>query len=230
MSILVVVAHPDDEVLGCGGTMATLAAAGVPVRTCILCAEADARQGRPEVEELHADLLKAQAILGAGEPILGSFPNIQFNAVPHLALVRFIEDAMRKAAGTVLFTHHPGDVNDDHRQVARAVEAAARLSQRGAEVPPLEALYFMEVASATDWSFRGGSPPFTPDTYFEIGKEGLRRKLEALAAYRGVMRAAPHPRSAEVLRAWAVARGAQAGMRSAEAFVTAFRRLSAGNL
>lgn len=225
MSVLVVVAHPDDEVLGCGGTMAALAAAGVPVRSCILCAGADARQGRPAAPELLADLLAAQAALGVGEPILGDFPNIRFNTVPHLDLVRFVEDALRQSAATTLFTHHPGDLNDDHRQTSLAAQAAARLGQRGGEAPPLSGLYFMEVASSTDWAFRGGGPPFSPDAFFEIGEAGLARKLQALAAYRGVAREFPHPRSAEAIRGGAAARGAQAGMRYAEAFATAFRRL-----
>jgi LmbE family N-acetylglucosaminyl deacetylase len=225
MSVLVVVAHPDDEVLGCGGTMAALAAAGVAVRCCVLCSGADARQGRPAAPELAADLAAAQAILGAGEPVLGDFPNIRFNTVPHLDLVQFVEEALRETAATTLFTHHPGDLNDDHRHTSLAVQAAARLAQRGGAASPLAGLYFMEVASSTDWAFRGGGPPFAPDAFLEIGEAGLAKKIAALAAYRGVARDFPHPRSAEAIRGAAAARGAQDGLSYAEAFETAFRRL-----
>ena len=87
MSVLIVVAHPDDEVLGCGATAALLAARGRSVRSCILSGQAGARRERPELEELHADMHRAQEVLGMGEPVLGDFPNIKLNTVAPLELV-----------------------------------------------------------------------------------------------------------------------------------------------
>lgn len=224
MSVLIVVAHPDDEVLGVGATAAALAARGFSVHACMLSGKADARRNRPDVPELQADVYHAQDILGVGEPILGDFPNIRFNTVPHLELVQFIEAAIVETQANVIFTHHPHDLNNDHLHTSLACQAAARLFQRREDAPRLQALYFMEILSSTDWSFPGSQHPFRADTFFPI-EDTLERKIEALRAYRGVMRNFPHPRSEEILRSLAAYRGGQAGVRYAEAFQTAFRLL-----
>jgi len=224
MPVLVVVSHPDDEVLGCGATAAALAARGVEVYSCILSGEVNARRHRPEVPELIEDTHTAQDLLGLKPPIMGGFPNIEFNATPHLKLVQFIEEAIQQTRADVIFTHHPYDLNNDHYHTSLACQAASRLFQRRADAPRLKALYFMEVPSATDWSFPGRGE-FRPDTFFEV-EHTLDKKIEALSAYRGVMREFPHPRSPEILRGLAAVRGGQSGLRYAEAFQTAFRALS----
>jgi LmbE family N-acetylglucosaminyl deacetylase len=224
VSVLVVVAHPDDEVLGVGGTASVLANRGVAVRSCILSGKVKARQNRPDLHDLNDDVWRAQEILGLGEPILGEFPNIRFNTVPHLELVQFIEAAIEEAGANVIFTHHPGDLNNDHLHTSRACQAAARLYQRRSGVPRLKGLYFMEILSSTDWAFPKANSQFLADTFFPI-EDALDVKLEALDAYRGVMREFPHPRSEEILRGLAAYRGGQAGMEYAEAFQTAFHVL-----
>lgn len=222
LSVLIVVAHPDDEVLGCGGTAARLAAQNIPVRSCILSGEVKARQYRPEDQALIDDLKEAQRRLGMQEPIIGQFPNIKFNTEPHLHLVQFIEAAIHETKATLLFTHHPHDLNNDHLHTSQACQAAARLFQRGNQAPRLRGLYYMEIQSSTDWAFAGPQQPFIPDTYVELGEEFLDCKIDALRAYRGVMRPYPHPRSEEVIRGLAACRGGEAGMHFAEAFQTAF--------
>lgn len=226
MPVLIVVAHPDDEVLGCAGTAAKLAAHGCEVRACILSSNAEARQNRPETQEFMEDMKNAQLMLGLKEPILGNFPNIQFNTVPHLKLVQFIEQALDQTKADLVFTHHPDDLNNDHVQTSQACQAAARLFQRRPEIPRLRGLYFIEILSSTDWAFPASSGQFMADTFFEIGEEYLERKIKALRAYRGVMRDFPHPRSDNVLRSLAAYRGGQAGMKYAEAFQTAYHSLS----
>jgi len=223
MSVLIVVSHPDDEVLGCGATAVWMALQGIEVTSCILCGEADIRHQRPELEALQQDTQQAQRILGLQPPILGDFPNISFNTVPHVRMVQFIEAAIAKTRAQVIFTHFPGDMNDDHRHTSTACQAAARLFQRRKGFPPLSALYYMEVLSSTDWAFPANGQPFTPDTFFPAA-ETLDRKIAALEAYRGVMRDFPHPRSHEALRGLAAYRGGQSGLVYAEAFRTAFRR------
>lgn len=222
--VLVVVAHPDDEALGFGATGARLADTGVPVRCCFLSGQVTARAQRPADEDLQRDTTVAQQILGFGEPMFGPFPNIQMNSVPHIELVQFIEQSMRDQQADTVVTHHPHDINDDHRQVALAAMAAARLHQRQSDaVPALSQLLHMEILSSTEWQFPSHNSPFNPDTYVEMGAGYLDRKIQALEAYRGVMRPYPHPRSRDAINAQAVIRGAESGLDRAEAFVTGFR-------
>lgn len=220
---LVVVSHPDDEVLGFGGTGAKLALEGEVVQPIILCGEVRERSCRPEITDLYCDMIAANRTLGFATPLLGGFPNIKMNTVDHLEIVKFVEKHIVMFQPARIFTHHPGDLNDDHVQTAKACLAAARLFQRQSDVIPLEALYFMEILSSTDWSFPGGNSSFMADTFSNIS-ETLDLKLLALSKYRNVMRPAPHPRSVEVLKGHAAYRGGQCCYQYAEAFQTAFRR------
>ena len=220
---LVVVAHPDDEILGFGATGAMLAARGEIVQPVILCGNVDARTHRPSDQELFDDMLAANRCVGFREPRLGQFPNIRMNTVDHIEIVQFIELQIAEFRPQRIFTHHPADLNDDHRQIARGCMAAARLFQRRGDIPPLEMLALMEIPSATDWSFPSAErDPFRADTFIAIGAF-LDRKIDALGCYRNVMRPYPHPRSEEALRALATVRGAQSGLGLAEAFQTVFR-------
>ena len=223
-TILVVVAHPDDEILGFGAAGSTVTARGDVVQPVILCGDVDVRTLKPSSEELYADILNANRTVGFAEPVLGDFPNIRMNTVPHVEIVQFIEKQIERFQPNRIFTHHPGDLNDDHVQVSKACQAAARLFQRRFDVKPIEELYFMEILSSTDWSFAAGSNGFQPNTYVEIQEQGVQRKINALGCYRRVMRDFPHPRSAQVLKGLAAYRGAQAGYEYAEAFQLVFKR------
>lgn len=224
MTYLIVVAHPDDEVLGAGATMYKLAQEGHSVNVCILSGEVNARTHRPSTDELHEDVNTSMNILGVERVIKGDFPNIEFNTVPHLKLVQFIEKAIIETNAKVIFTHHPADLNNDHLHTSLACQAAVRLSQRRTDVTPLKELLFMEVLSATEWALNKGMNHFSPNTYVEVGEASVDKKIEALSRYRGVMRDYPHPRSNEALKGLAAYRGGQAGMVYAEAFESVFRR------
>lgn len=224
MRNLVVVAHPDDEILGFGATGAKLAKEGDIVQSIILCGSVDARTSRPTDAQLFADTVAANRRAGFSEPVLGSFPNIRMNSVPHLDLVRFIEEQIELFAPDRIFTHHGGDLNDDHLQVSRACLAAARLFQRREDIKAPHALYAMEIPSSTDWAFPAVSAPFAPSVYVGVEPAELETKIQSLGCYRKVMRECPHPRSREGLSALATYRGGQAGYCYAEAFQLIFQR------
>jgi N-acetylglucosamine malate deacetylase 1 len=224
MTYLVVVAHPDDEVLGAGGTMYKLAKEGHSVNVCILSSNVNARNYRPSIEELNEDVTNAMSVLKVDKTLTGNFPNIEFNMVPHLHLVQFIEKAIIETNAEVVFTHHPADLNNDHLHTSLACQAAVRLFQRRKDVLPLKELLFMEVPSSTEWGLNRTMNQFTPNTFFEVGESGIDKKIKALSKYRGVMRDYPHPRSGEAIKGLAAYRGGQSGMNYAEAFESVFRR------
>lgn len=218
---LVVVAHPDDEVLGMGGTGAKLTRRGETVQPVMLCGRAEARARRPEDDDFFVDIATAMDIVGFDEPVLGNFPNIKLNTVAHLDLVQFIEEQIIRFAPLRIFTHHVSDANDDHRQLARACLVAARISHRRDDVAAVESIHLMETPSATDWTYHGHSEPFRPNEYVEIGHT-LDLKLQSCAAYRNVMRPFPHSRSEEVIRGLAAVRGGECGLGYAEAFQSVY--------
>lgn len=222
---LFVVAHPDDEVLGAGATIYKLTRAGALVNVCILCGDAEARSHRPEIEELREDMYRSMKTLGVRDIYPGEFLDSRLNIASHLEVVQYIESAIIDSGAQRIVTHHPNDLHNDHRLASLACQEAARLSMRQiVDTPPLESLSYMEVPSSTDWALNSASGWFEPDTFVEVGEEGVDKKVEALSQYRDVMRRFPHPRCEQIIKGLAAYRGGQAGCEYAEAFETAFRR------
>lgn len=220
---LLIVAHPDDEILGFGATGAKLVKKGEIVQPVILSANVNARTMRPSDEQLFGDMHKANNLLGFENPVLGEFPNIRMNNVDHLELVQFIERQILEYKPQRIFTHHPSDLNDDHCQISRACMTASRYYQRRDDIPPLHSFHFMEIQSATDWSYETGRCGFSPNLFIEIENE-MKLKIEALNCYRNVMREYPHSRSVEAIQGLAAYRGGQSGQKYSEAFQTIFQR------
>lgn len=223
MKYLLVVAHPDDEVLGAGASMFRWSREGHQIDVAIMCTEAKARAFRPEDKELDEDLNASSDFLGIHRKFEATFPNIEMNTVPHLKLVQFIESAIRESEPDIIITHHPADTNNDHLQTSMACQEAVRLFQRRPEVKRVRELWYMEVPSCTEWKINSAMVSFNPNCYVEVGKEGVDAKVKALSMYRGVMRPYPHPRSAEFIEGLAAYRGGQWGLIYAEAFEVVMR-------
>ena len=223
MKYLLVVAHPDDEVLGAGASMWKWGKNGDTVDVAIMWTEAKARAFRPDDKELEDDTHNAIKSLGVNNIYEATFPNIEMNTVPHLKLVQFIESAIKESEPDIVITHHPADTNNDHMQTSMACQEAVRLFQRRPEVKRVKEFWYMEVPSCTEWKINNSMNTFNPNTFVEVGKEGVDAKIQALSMYRGVMRPYPHPRSAEYITGLAAMRGGQWGCNYAESFETVLR-------
>lgn len=222
MRYLVVAAHPDDEVLGAGATIAKLTAEGNPVAVAIMVSRAAARAKLSDT--LSEDEAAALKVLGVERTFHADFPNIRMNTVPHLELVQFIEQCITEFSADAIITHHPADTNNDHVMTAHAAIAACRLFQRRPNIPKLQRMMYMEVPSSTEWALDSSASRFQPNFFTEIGESGLAKKLEALAKYKGVILPFPHPRSVEAIRGLAAYRGGQSGCEFAEAFEIVYER------
>jgi LmbE family N-acetylglucosaminyl deacetylase len=217
--ILVVAAHPDDEVLGCGGTIARLAAEGAYVAIAVLgegitSRYEDRAAAEPELlVQLRHDAERAGELLGAADVSLHDLPDNRFDTVPLLDVVKLVEELVDRFEPETVYTHHGGDLNVDHGVVHRAVLTATRPVQ-GNRVRRILAY---EVPSSTDWAFQQFEPQFRPTSFVDVTTT-LERKAEAMRAYRSEARPYPHPRSEQALAALARRRGAAAGFEAAEAF------------
>ena len=215
--ILVIAAHPDDEVLGCGGAIYKHASNDDDVRVLILsdgvgarfsgpskAAEAQCRQKIAEMEKAHA-ILKVVATTYATVA-----PDNQFDTVPMLKIVKEIRAVIERIEPAIVYTHHCGDLNIDHRIVGEATLVATRplLEQSYA----VGEVYAYEVPEATALAFRHD---FRPNTYVSID---VKKKVEALQEYDSERRSVPHPRSVDSVWAVAQVRGSEAGFLFAEAF------------
>lgn len=216
MRILVVAAHPDDETLGAGGTMAWHAARGDQVWVCILT---DGVTSRHNEVELQAECARrACDTLGVKRLVLVGLPDQRLDTHCQLDVITPIESCIEEFEPEVVLTHFPGDVNEDHRIVSRATMVATR-PLAGSSVRRVGAF---EVPSSTDWAPPVPGSVFTPNLFVDI-TETLDTKLAAMNNYADAhfneMRDFPHPRSVEGLTAYARRHGAISGMLAAEPFM-----------
>jgi LmbE family N-acetylglucosaminyl deacetylase len=218
MNILAIAAHPDDEILGCGATLARLRQEGHRVFSVILCASADARVDRPHDLPRYAS--EAARMIGIEETMTFDFANIRFNTVPHIEMVQAIESAIDHFRPEWVFTLHPSDLNIDHRVCYEAAMAAIMLPQRMSRDMPaamIRKVFLCEVLSSTDWA-APTELAFQPNAFVDVGST-FERKIAALDHFKGAMKPFPHSRSLENVRHLAHLRGAKAGLELAEAFV-----------
>jgi len=215
--ILVIAAHPDDEVLGCGATIKRFTMEGERVHIFWLGNGLAARGAiDPEEEEM---LKQAQGnvcrLLGAF-PILDSeehnvLPDNKFDSIPLLDIVKRIEAVIEAIQPEIIFTHSSKDLNVDHRMVAYATITATRPCSCN-----VREIYQYEVPSSTEWAY-GSHGDFRPNHYIDVHGT-INSKLTAMALYDTEVREEPHPRSLNNLEALAIVRGSECGFKSAEAF------------
>lgn len=218
-TVLVVAAHPDDEVLGCGGTIAAHAAAGDRVSVLILGEGVTSRKGlKPReaakaVKALQESAVKAAYVLGAQEAALAGLPDNRFDSVDLLDIVHLVEQFKNRVKPDIVYTHHHGDLNIDHRLTHQAVLTACR------PLPgeTVREIYAFEILSATEWQAPHPGLSFHPNHFVDIS-DMLPRKLAAMEVYKPEVRSWPHPRSLEGIVTQAHGRGIQIGREAAEAF------------
>jgi LmbE family N-acetylglucosaminyl deacetylase len=219
--ILVVAAHPDDEVLGCGGTIAKHTKNGDEVHILIIAEGITSRDAIRDAQARSSDLSilrklahQAKEILGASSLTFEDFPDNRLDSIDRIEIVKKIEFNIHKHNPEIVYSHHAGDLNIDHRIVHDAVAVACR------PLPGVSTrtVLFFEVPSSTEWQLCGRLSPFSPNWFIDI-KQTIDIKMKALECYRSELRPWPHPRSLDAIRYLAYWRGASVGVECAEAFM-----------
>ena len=215
--MLVVAAHPDDDVLGCGGAMARHARDGERVAVMFLSDGVTSRPGRDVPAELgrrRDAAQRAAGILGVDEVTFGELPDNRMDTVALLDIVRAVEERLDAVRPSIVYTHSPIDLNIDHRLTHEAVMTACRPQGKH----PVRTVLSFQVPSSTHWRSPSSSEAFTPNWFVDIS-DVVETRLEALRAYIEELRPWPHPRAIEAIEALARWHGAGIGVDAAEAFV-----------
>lgn len=219
MNTLVVVAHPDDEVLGCGGTIARLSQYGDNIFIAILGEGITSRYDQRAsaaidlIEILHDQSRQVANMIGAQDVFFYSLPDNRFDILPLLDIIKIIENLIANLRPEVIFTHHSGDLNIDHVITHRAVLTATRPVQQQS----VKDIYAFEIPSSTEWTFHQFTPVFKPNVFINI-TDTLQLKINAMAQYESEASVFPHPRSSEALNSIARRWGSVVGCPAAEAF------------
>ena len=221
--ILVVVAHPDDELLGLGATIHRLVKRhGCEARAIILGEGLTARSITRDTERWAADLVthrnniaRAAAVIGYESTGIYNFADNRFDSVDLLDIIKVIEQEKETFQPTLIFTHHGGDTNIDHRRTFEAVITACR------PLPdePARTILSCETPSSTEWQAASYPHPFLPNFFLSVTEEDVAAKIEGMQAYEFEKRFYPHPRSPEALRLLAQRWGVVTGQPLAEAFM-----------
>jgi LmbE family N-acetylglucosaminyl deacetylase len=220
--ILIVAAHPDDELLGLGATMHKLIKSkSVETRVIILgegitsrSDKRDEKMWKKELEIHHKNIEDARLAIGYGEVKTHNLPDNRFDTVPLLDIIKIVEKEKENFKPDVIFTHHSGDLNIDHQRTFAAALTAAR-PMAGETV---QTIITFETPSATEWNSYSDSNQFSPNLFFEVSEEDINAKIRGMESYQFEKREYPHPRSPEALKYRARYWGLTVGVAYAEAF------------
>ena len=211
---LIVAPHPDDEVLGCGGTIARLADSGQEVHVAVVTRGYEPAFPEAMVEQVRAELVEAHKILGVAQCHFLDLPAAALDTLPGSQLNAAIGGLVRDIAPETLFLPFLGDIHVDHQLVFIAGLVAAR--PRGPEAP--RRVYAYETLSETNWAAPGLTETFAPNVYFDIS-DTIERKLRAFARFESQVKPFPDERSLKTIEALATVRGSTVYLPAAEAFM-----------
>lgn len=211
-SVCVVVAHPDDEVLGFGASIASHVERGDKVHILILATGLASRGPvlDEQIMQLEEEAKAAASVLGAHSVEFGRFPDNAMDTVSLLSVVQAVETFFACWEPDVIYTHHHGDINIDHEIVQRAVLTARRPLPGQKEI----AIFAGEVLSSSEYG--ASRNQLRPDVYRGVAQKHIEKKMSALMCYKGELREWPHPRSPEAIQYLARNRGAECGREFAE--------------
>jgi N-acetylglucosamine malate deacetylase 1 len=209
-NVLAIAAHPDDEVLGCGGTLALHVDNGDSVTAVIVCEWESPRYGEGGVSQ-ESHIRCAAEKLGVSDVRLLRFPDQRLDTMTLIDIISPLEKIVAEVKPRTVYCQYGGDVNRDHELLFKAAMVATRPTEDF-----IGAVYAFDTASSTEWAYPRS---FVPDTWTDISST-LERKLEAMACYVGEVRAFPHPRSLDALRHKAASLGSQCCLAAAEVFMT----------
>jgi len=211
--VLVIAAHPDDELLGCGGTVALHVQHGDVVCSLIVC-EGESLRGVQQASEYQHHAEAAAEVLGVNKVEMLRLPDQKLDTLTLTEVITPIEKVVDEFKPEVIYCQFGGDINRDHQLLFEAVLVATRPT-----LPFIEAVYAFDTASSTEWAY---PRTFIPDTWVDISST-LQTKLTAMSCYKTELRDYPHPRSLKGLEYKAHAWGNQACMDAAEVFMTVRR-------
>ncbi len=216
-NILVVASHPDDEILGCGGTLYNLKKRGAKISALFL-SDGESSRKHPNINKLidnrKRQAIKAAKIIGIKKITFGNFPDNSMDSVPILKIIQFIEKEIKTIKPDTIFTHFDHDLNVDHQITSKAVITACRPIKN----QTVKSILFFEILSSSEWNISAKNKNFKPNYFVDI-KKSIKFKLKALKCYKREMRKWPHPRSIEGVKLLSKTRGSTVGLSNAEAFI-----------
>ena len=220
--VLVVAAHPDDEMLGCGGTIAKLSKKKCKIFSLFFTDGVSAREKNKyrEINQRKINSLRALKVLGVKQSKFLSYPDNSLDKVPLIKIIKEIENIIKVFKPDTIFTHTSVDLNIDHEIVSRAVITATRPKPNFC----VKNIYLFETLSSTEWNFNFKKKSFNPNFFVDITKS-IKFKIQAAKEYKKEIESWPNPRSINGIKNLAKYRGQSVGVKYAEAFYL-FRKIS----
>lgn len=211
--ILVIAAHPDDEVLGCGGIIKKYSKIENKIFALILTNGATVRYNKKMEQTLQDNARECAKSLGIQEIYFKNLPEQKLDSIPLIDIVKEIEKIIEKVKPDIIYTHHKGDINQDHKAVFQATLIAARPKNKY-----IKEIYSYELPSSTEWGEPFLESIFIPNVFIDITNE-IEKKIRAFKKYRSQVEKWPHPRSVQGIKTLAEYRGMQSNLPFAEAFI-----------